>query len=141
MMAIEAALPAGPIDEGNKNQHSEIPVAHRPIEQPKELPNQSTSEGPDQIHLRTSREVDVRGLGCYLMVVAMPASAQDDELQEALWRLGQARTNVSNKRISGPHAQKKLPPSDSNRRARQNRGARWYFTMPSRQKVRRAISD
>ena len=60
MMAIEAALPAGPIDEGDENQHGEIPVAYRPIEQPKELPNQSTSEGPDQFHLRTPWEVDLR---------------------------------------------------------------------------------
>jgi len=60
MMAIEATLPAGPIDEGDENQHGEIPVADRPIEQPKELPNQSTSEGPDQFHLRTPREVNLR---------------------------------------------------------------------------------
>ena len=60
MMAIEATLPAGPIDEGDENQHGEIPVADRPIEQPKELPNQSTSEGPDQIHLRTPWEFDLR---------------------------------------------------------------------------------
>jgi hypothetical protein len=39
MMAVEAALPAGPIDEGDKNQQGEIPVAYCPIEQPNEPPN------------------------------------------------------------------------------------------------------
>jgi hypothetical protein len=72
MMAIKAALPASPIDEYDENQHSEIPVAYRPFEQPNELPNQSTSEGPDQFHLRTPWEVDLRGLGRYLMIVALP---------------------------------------------------------------------
>jgi hypothetical protein len=60
MMAIEAALPAGPIDEDDENQHSEIPIAHSPIEQPNELRYQSSSEGPDQFHLRTPWEVDLR---------------------------------------------------------------------------------
>ena len=60
MMAIEAPLSAGPIDEDDESQHGEIPVAYRPVEQRLELPNKPSSVCPDQFHLRTPWEIDLR---------------------------------------------------------------------------------
>jgi hypothetical protein len=59
MMAIEAALPAGPIDEGDKNQPVKYQLRTAQSSNQKNCPINLPVKVP-QIHLHTPWEVDLR---------------------------------------------------------------------------------